>query len=79
MISFRGFRGRAALCQIGKVEFVVLAKNEKQLAAIYEHIMPEAPPFNPQACKRSILIEADILPPQKIKTNGSTENHPAGI
>lgn len=60
--QFTGFRGVAALCQIGDVSFLVLAKNQKQLAAIYQHVMPQAEPMNPDACKKCVCVQANLLP-----------------
>ncbi len=66
LTAFTGFRGRATLLQLGKVKFIVLAKNDRHLEAIQKFIMP-AVTFNPAACKPSIVIQSNILPNQKTK------------
>lgn len=61
--SFTGFRGHAALFEIGGVKFVVLAKSRLALQQLHSHLLPEAlDPFNPDACQKSVLIPADVLP-----------------
>ncbi len=60
--DFKGFRGVAALCQIGDVSFMVIAKNQAQLEIIYGHVMPQADPINPDACQKCIAIQASLLP-----------------
>lgn len=60
--NFKGFRGHAALCQIGDVQFVLLARNAEQLAALYAKFLPEAEPFNANGCQKSIIIQASLLP-----------------
>lgn len=72
MISdFKGFRGTCAMAQVGKIQFCLLAKNPKQLQAIWTALVKEAGPLEPEMCKRSILIEASVLPaiaPKKSST-----------
>jgi hypothetical protein len=65
MTTFKGYRGHVMFLQVGNVKFFVLCKNQKQAQAIYSHIVPHAPPFNPEACTRAILIEATILPNER--------------
>jgi hypothetical protein len=70
LTTFKGFRGHVMFLEIGNVKFYVLCKNLRQAEAIYTHIVPNAPPFNPEACTRAILIEASILPNErKTKSN----------
>jgi hypothetical protein len=64
--TFTGFRGKAALMQIGKIKFLVLAQNTKHLEALHQHILPNsAEPFNPVACQASIIIQSTVLPKTK--------------
>jgi hypothetical protein len=63
--SFTGFRGIAALVRIGKIDFVIVARNAKQLEQLYTAILSQAGPFNPDACKPSIVIASCSLPKQK--------------
>lgn len=63
--TFKGFRGVAALCQIGEVQFVLMARNEEQLAALYAQFLPEAGPFNSAAAHKSVLVQASLLPQPK--------------
>lgn len=58
--SFSGFRGVAALVQIGEIKFVIVAPNADQLQTIYGSISSQ--PFNIDACKKSIVISSSILP-----------------
>ena len=55
-----------AAAQLGKIEFVILAKNERQLAALWNHIMANANlPLDTEGIKSCILIEASVLPTRK--------------
>jgi hypothetical protein len=63
--KFEGYRGVAALLQIGDIAFLVVAKDETQLAALHAHILPEADPFNPAACQKTVVIPANLLPEAK--------------
>ncbi len=64
--TFTGFRGKAALMQIGNIKFLVLAKDTAQLEALHKHILPNsAEPFNPVACQASIIIQSTVLPKSK--------------
>jgi hypothetical protein len=60
--SFTGFRGVATVMEIGGVEFVVMARTPLALEQLHAHILPEAEPFNPAKCQKSVLIQATILP-----------------
>lgn len=68
--TFTGFRGRAALFQIGKIKFLVMARNGRELEALHDHIMPAAAgTFNPDACKTSIIIQSSVLPNETDKNS----------
>lgn len=61
--TFTGFRGYAAVFEIGGVEFVVLAGSQVALAQLHELLLPDSvTPFDPAKCKKSVLIEAKLLP-----------------
>lgn len=60
--TFTGFKGCAAFAQIGDVKFAILAKNSRQLAALWTHIMANAGPLDPAGVKKAILIESKLLP-----------------
>jgi hypothetical protein len=64
--TFTGFRGVACLAQVGHAQFVIIASTEEQLQDIYEHLLPEAAPFNPAMCQKSVMIQADLLPDKTI-------------
>lgn len=64
--SFRGFRGVAALAEVGKVQFVIIAATPKKLAAVYTALLPNAPAFDPAMCQKSVMIQSSILPEAKI-------------
>ena len=59
--TFTGFKGLCAFAQIGNVQFVLLAKNRRDLDTLWNHIMTEAGPLDPEGCKKAILIEAPLL------------------
>lgn len=63
--SFTGYRGVAALAEIGGVKFVIAARNLAELEAVYTELLPKAPPFNPDACQTSIFISSKLLPEPK--------------
>lgn len=64
--SFSGYRGHAALMQIGDIQFLVLASSKEQLEVLHGHMLPNsAEPFNPQACQASIIISSKTLPEPK--------------
>ena len=73
--TFTGFRGVALLAEVdlpatlteeaGSVQFVIIAHDAEDLAAIYAKLLPEAAPFNPAACQKSVMIQASILPELK--------------
>ncbi len=66
--TFTGFRGVVMFLQIGKVHFMILAEDNRQAEAIYNHVMPEAEPFDPAMCKKGLLFEAKNLPESAAKT-----------
>lgn len=59
--TFTGFKGLCAFAAIGNVQFVLLAKNKRDLEQLWNHIMTEAGPLDPEGCKKAILIEAPLL------------------
>lgn len=65
--TFTGFKGTAALVQIGKIRFWILASNPRQLEILWTGILTEAGPFDPALCKNAILIEANSLPGKRAK------------
>jgi len=70
--TFTGFRGTAALMQIGQIKFLVLAKNAAHLEALHARFGSDGP-FNPEACQASIIIQATVLP--KTKQSKPKPNH----
>ena len=62
---FTGFRGYAVLCEKDGVQFVIIASNEVDLANLYKQFLPEADPLDPAMCKKSVMIQASILPEPK--------------
>ncbi len=70
--SFTGFRGVAMLAEVElpadfthearKVQFVIIATNAVELEALYTKLLPDAPPFDPAMCQKSVMIQASILP-----------------
>jgi hypothetical protein len=70
--SFTGYRGQAALMQIGNIKYLVLAQNKKHLEALHAHILPKsAEPFNPFACQASVIISSKTLPEPTTKNEPS--------
>jgi hypothetical protein len=67
LTTFKGYRGYAMFLEIGNVKFAVVCKNRAQASAIYPQIVPHAPPFNPAACGKAILIQSTILPNERPK------------
>lgn len=68
--KFTGFKGHCMLAQFGDITFVVMAANARQLQILHGALLTHASePFNPAACKKSILIEAAILPEKSAKEN----------
>lgn len=65
--TFTGFRGVATLVEISGERCVIIAATPKKLAEIYAALFPEAPPFDPARCKKSVMIEANCLPETKPK------------
>ena len=59
--TFTGFKGKMAAAQIGDIQFVLLAKNSRQLEILWRHIMTEVE-LDPAGIKSAILIEAATLP-----------------
>jgi hypothetical protein len=64
--TFVGFRGTAAKVQIGSIQFWILAKNTRQLDALWQRIVPGIDTFDPARCKPAILIESAVLPDPKV-------------
>ena len=60
--TFTGFKGTAAMVQIGRIKFCILAKNPAQLEALWLSILTEAGPLEPAMCQKAIMIEAKLLP-----------------
>ena len=65
--TFVGFKGVCAFAQIDKVQFILVAKNEREMAALWLHIMKI--PLDPNGLKKAILIESKLLPDKKTKPN----------
>jgi hypothetical protein len=77
LTTFTGYRGYAMFLEIGNVKFCVISKNRVQAQALYSQIVPHAPPFNPAACTKAIMIQSTILPKSnERKQTESTGNHP---
>lgn len=74
--KFTGFKGLCAFAQIGKVQFVLLAKNRRDLEALWFHIMTEAGPLDPAGCKKAILVEAPLLSVPKGQRDDSPGQRP---
>ncbi len=66
--QFTGYRGVAALVQIGEIKFLIVAKNAAELEEIYQAVLPEAGAFNPEACAPSVVISSKILPDPSTKS-----------
>jgi hypothetical protein len=65
---FTGFRGVAALMEIGGVKFIVLAKTPLALQQLHQFILPDASePFDLEKCQKSILISSSLLSEPKTK------------
>lgn len=62
--TFTGFKGKIAFAQKGHIRFVLMAANERHLAAIWHHVMSGLP-LDPAGIKPAILIEAATLPDHK--------------
>jgi hypothetical protein len=60
--QFTGFRGVAAMAQIGDLQFVILAPNHRQLDILWSSLLPAAGPLDPRGVKKSILIASDLVP-----------------
>lgn len=73
--TFTGFKGKMAAAQIGPVKFVLLAKNEKQLAILWAHILREVP-LDPRGIRSAILIESNLLPDRKTIPNPEPSEKP---
>jgi len=58
--TFTGYKGKMAAAQIGEMPFVILAKNDQHLAAIWQLIMQDTA-LDPSGIKRAILIESSTL------------------
>jgi hypothetical protein len=67
--TFVGFKGTAALVQIGDIRFWILAETPRQLETLWLGILSEAGPFDAARCKRAILIEATTLPEKRAVTS----------
>ena len=65
LLTFTGFRGVAGMFQVGEIRFVLVAANAEQLETLYNGLLKDAGPFNPDACKKSIVISSSILPEPK--------------
>ena len=59
---FTGFRGVATVMEIEGIQFVVMARTPIALEQLHALILPMGTPFDSARCKKSILIEAKILP-----------------
>ena len=62
--SFKGFRGVAALAEVGNIQFVIIAATPKKLGVVYTALLPNAPAFDPAMCQKSVMIQSSILPQQ---------------
>jgi hypothetical protein len=71
--TFTGFRGVAALAEVGGIQFVIIASTPKQLETIYRSLMP-ACEFDPARCQKSIMIQAETLPAKKSTQNKEEPN-----
>jgi hypothetical protein len=65
--TFTGFKGKIAFAEIGGVSFVLMAKNDRQLCALWSHIM-QSVPLDPRGIKPAIVIESNLLPDKKNPT-----------
>jgi hypothetical protein len=65
--TFVGYKGKMAAAEIGEVQFILLAKNEKQLSILWAHILKEVP-LDPNGIKSAILIESNLLPEKRAVT-----------
>lgn len=74
--TFVGFKGTAAMVEIGKIKFVILARNTHQLEILWASILSEAGPLDPSKCKPSIMVEARLLPDQKPKPISEPQRGP---
>lgn len=63
------------MVEIGKVRFFILAKNPKQLEALWSGILSEAGAFDPAACNSAILVEAAVLPDRR-QSGSDTKTQP---
>jgi hypothetical protein len=62
--NFVGYKGKMAAATIGRIQFVILAKNEKQLAILWAEIV-KSTSFDSSLVDSAILIRANILPGKK--------------
>jgi len=64
--TFTGFRGMAMSVELGRRRFIIVAAHARDLEAFHNSILTNAQePFNPAACKKSIVIESSLLPPKR--------------
>lgn len=59
--KFTGFKGLCAFAEVGNVQFVLLAKNRRELEILWNLFMSGAGPLDPAGCKKAILVEAPLL------------------
>jgi hypothetical protein len=65
--TFVGYKGKMAAAQIdrpgsgGKIQFVILAKNEKQLSILWDSLIKSGS-LDRSSVDSAILIRANILP-----------------
>jgi hypothetical protein len=76
--SFSGFRGKAATLQVGKITFMVLARNPAQLEKVCNFILKESgQTLLPEMIVPGIIIHSSVLPkPTKPKTTNEQSNQP---
>jgi hypothetical protein len=67
--TFVGYRGKMAAAQIGRIQFVILAKNATQLRALWKGIMTQVE-LDPAGIKNAVLIEASVLPERPAASQG---------
>jgi hypothetical protein len=59
--QYTGFKGICAFAQLGEIQFVIVATNQRQLQTLWDNIMTEAGPLDPAGCKKAVLVEAELL------------------
>lgn len=71
--KFTGFKGVAAILQIGDIQFIVVAATQRKLEQLHYAIVPNAGPFNPEACQKSVVVHADLLREKPAKISSKTK------